>query len=257
VDGQQIEVMRITQEAWCGKAPTERKVVVRFHPNVQYYTMEYDYLLRELRLGRDVVFFDSRGLSPTEFAPSEEGFYMDADAVYHKVRDEWGYLPQNTWITARCSGTTQAIYLRHRYQDDGFHMVLENPFERWSALIARQGWPLSSMGLSAMDSLRSQDPLTLAKAQEHGFDLYVDHFDNMRKLQAISKNLHHTRVVIISTLTDKLIGQGPADAVEAAAARTMEVYHLKYPGQDPAVDGHFEDVFSNSDIVTTYSELVT
>lgn len=240
---------------------SEREVVIRHHPNVHYYSQEKEYLINHLSMGKDVVFFDSRGLSPTSLPPSEEGLYMDADAVYLKVRDGWGYRPEQIWLAARCSGTTQAICLRHRYPNDPFNMVLEDPFERWSALIGRQVWPLSAMGLSAMNAIRSNNPITLAKAEEFGFNQYVDLFDNIRKLDAIPKKLEGSRVVIISTDTDCLIGQDAAGVVAIAVARTMEVFHLKYKGKNPKVDGHFEDVFleqpSGPDVFSAYSQLLS
>ncbi len=239
--------------------PSETKeVIVRFHPNVHYYVTEPEYLINHLAIGKDVVFFDSRGLSETTFPPTEEGFYLDGDAVYKQVRDVWGYSPDKIWLGARCSGTTQVINIRKTYQDDPFHMVLEDPFERWSALIERQAWPLNQLGLSAMESLRSQDGATLSRASEAGFS--SDLFDNMAKLRSISKPLTGSRAVIISTDTDRIIGTEAAPEVAKAVARLMETRHLKFNGP-PGTDGHFKDVFleerNGDEVFAAYSRMIT
>lgn len=236
----------------------DREVVIRFHPYVHHYPYEKKYLLNHLAMGKDVVFFDTRGLSKTTFAPSEEGLYMDADAVYRQVRDEWGYQGKNIWLTARCSGTSQATYLRHRYQDDGLNLVLENPFERFADIIQRQFWPLNWMGMSVMSSLESTDPETIVMASR-SINRYVDQFDNIRKLAAMPrKPLDGSRVIVISTDTDQLIGTDAAPSVALTAARTAKVFHLKHQGKDPQKDGHFEDVFlTDPNLYSAYSQLMT
>lgn len=237
----------------------ERNVVLRCHPNVHYYSFERKYLINHLAMGQDVVFYDTRGLSRTEFSASEEGLYLDADAVYNHMRHSFGYEGKNIWVTSRCSGSTQATYLRHRYLDEKVNIVYETPFEKYEHIVAYQAWPISSMALSVMDSVKTSDELTKQKAKELKIDYYADQFDNIRKLQSMPrKALDGSRVIVISTDTDRLIGEGPAEKVAKLSARTAATYHLKHRGTDPTKDGHFEDVFlHDAQLYAAYTEIMT
>ncbi len=237
---------------------SNRGVVLRCHPMSHFYPFEKKYLINHLAMGKDIVFFDSRGLSKTEYAPSEEGLYFDADAVYRKMRDDWGYKGNDIWVTSRCSGSTQASFLRHRYQEDGVNIVFENGFKSYTSLVSRQFWPVNWMGLKRLECIESQDPKTVLLASGD-VSRYVDHFDNIRKLEAMPRNsFNGSRVIVLSTDTDKTVEPDAGQALARAAARTAETYYLRYRGKSRCTDGHFEDMFLKDEkLFASYSQIMS
>jgi hypothetical protein len=80
-----------------------------------------------LGMKQDFCFFDNGNTWKNQGrSPSEEGFYLEIEAVYEKIKDE--YPPERLWTGGSCGGAPVAAYLKRRLHDQGINFFVEQSF---------------------------------------------------------------------------------------------------------------------------------
>ncbi|HSX03368.1 MAG TPA: hypothetical protein VLG76_01420 [Rhabdochlamydiaceae bacterium] len=76
---------------------------------------------------QDLCFFDNGNTwKNSGRAPSEESFYLEIEAVYNKIKDE--YPVDRLWVGGSCGGTPVAAYLKRLLHHQGVNFFAEQSF---------------------------------------------------------------------------------------------------------------------------------
>ena len=77
---------------------------------------------------QDLCFFNNGNIwkSSGRPSPSEETFYLDIEAVYNRIKDN--YSPQNIWVGGSCGGAPVAGYLKMLLHEEGVNFFAEQTF---------------------------------------------------------------------------------------------------------------------------------
>jgi hypothetical protein len=76
---------------------------------------------------QDLCFFDNGNTwKNSGRPPSEEGFYLESEAVYEKIQNE--YPMDRLWVGGSCGGGPVAAYLKRRLHDQGVNFFVEQSF---------------------------------------------------------------------------------------------------------------------------------
>jgi fermentation-respiration switch protein FrsA (DUF1100 family) len=104
----------VTISGWYIPAKDEKGTVVFCHGNagnVSHF-LEHIKVLNGLRLS--VLAFDYRGYGKSDGAPSEKGIYLDAEAAWDYLVNEYGKTPQNIIVVGHSLGGAVATELAMR-----------------------------------------------------------------------------------------------------------------------------------------------
>lgn len=115
---------RIT--GWFIPADNARGVVLFCHGNAGNISgrLETIRIVHELRM--DLLIFDYRGFGQSTGAPSEEGTYLDAMAMWRHLTEERGIAPERIVVFGRSLGGAVAAWLAERAAPAG--LVMESAF---------------------------------------------------------------------------------------------------------------------------------
>jgi len=90
-------------------SPESNKVVIYFHGNAGNIYHRIPSLFQLHKLGVNVLGVSYRGYGKSEGKPTEEGIYLDGEAVYQYVIDEMNIPIKNIILFGRSIGSTVAI----------------------------------------------------------------------------------------------------------------------------------------------------
>jgi len=80
---------------------------------------------------QDLCFFDNGNIWKNEGRPvSEGGFYLEAEAVYEKLRAK--YSLDQLWVGGSCGGAPVAAYLKWRHHGEGINFFTEDSFPNFN-----------------------------------------------------------------------------------------------------------------------------
>ncbi len=102
------------------------RVVLFCHGNGGNIGHRLDTLRIFHELGLAAAVFDYRGYGESEGAPSEEGTYRDAEAVWHWLKEDKGVEPRDIVVWGRSLGGAVAAWLAREKNPGG--LVLESTF---------------------------------------------------------------------------------------------------------------------------------
>jgi len=226
----------------------ESRLMIRCQPGI-FSAFDRKYVAKHLALGFDVLLFDGRGFDEkSKFSPSEEGMYLDGKAVFDHYQKH--YLDGKIWVSGFCLGGATATYLRSTYAHLGVHLVMENPFHSYEAVIENQGWFASWLGKKLLHNLQAERGSQAAQRMQG----VADFFNNERKLRDIKgAALPKAKTIIIDTDTDWVMPKTSAKRLKAAAKKAATVYHITHKGI-PGENGHEERPLSNPTVWEEYAE---
>ena len=147
------------------------KVLIYFHGNAGNIYHRIPSLVQLQRFGVNVVGVSYRGYGKSEGTPSEEGVYLDGDAVYKYVTEELGFDQSNIIIFGRSIGTTVAINTSQHKEIGG--LILVTPLTSGKAQ-AKAG------GLGVISSIDGNSFDNLTKIKNVKAPLLVIHGTNDR-----------------------------------------------------------------------------
>jgi fermentation-respiration switch protein FrsA (DUF1100 family) len=130
--------------AWWIPAEEARYTFVLFHGNASNIAGRlgiYEYL-RSLPV--NVLAVEYRGYGKSEGAPSEAGFYRDAEAAYSYLTRSRGIVPERIVAMGQSLGTAVAAHLAAQEPVGG--VVLIAPFPSAAAVARRMYWFLPGLG---------------------------------------------------------------------------------------------------------------
>ena len=121
------------------ETPKHKNVIFFFGWNNQ----EVSSMIAEATSWKDwmTVLINYRGYGESEWTPSEQGFYTDAEKIYDTVRPTWKII-----IMWRSIGTGVATYLATTRKTDG--VILVTPYDSITS-VAEEKYPLLPMRLIA------------------------------------------------------------------------------------------------------------
>lgn len=152
--------------ALCPSGTANAPVVIQFHGNGESAAQNLWLAPVLAREGFDVFLAEYRGYGGNEGAPSEEGFYADAEAAIAWLAAE-GYGKDRVVIAGRSIGTGVAVEMAHRGR--GSALVLVSPFTRIVDLARRMVGPLATQFVwDKFETLAKMPDLTLPVAVIHG-----------------------------------------------------------------------------------------
>lgn len=96
------------------------------HGNAGNIIHRLENLAELYRLGLSVFLFDYRGYGRSEGRPSEAGFYQDAEAAYHYIRQQRRIPPNRLVVFGRSLGSAVAADVVSHHPAAG--LIMESPF---------------------------------------------------------------------------------------------------------------------------------
>lgn len=109
---------------WYIPQPQSDHVLLFFHGNAGNISHRRESIEIFHRLGLNVLIIDYRGYGRSQGKPSEQGFYLDADASWRFLTEKKGFAPKQIIIFGRSLGGTVAARLAAGVQSRG--LILES-----------------------------------------------------------------------------------------------------------------------------------
>ena len=209
--------------------------ILRSHSPTESYAMERTYIGRHLGVGCDVCVYDyrctweSRGKEP-----SEGGYYLDAKAVYKRLKNTHGYEPTEIWASGYCLGGAVSASLKQRYHEEGINYIGENTFASLEETIDNQMWPARALGNFAIDAICSKDRAITSRVEQ-------DHFNTARKFWRLKKSENAGISLILNTDNDKTLAQDTHGRLVRSAKNCGRVFGFLRNHPLSHKDGHGED----------------
>jgi len=128
------------------------KILIYFHGNAGNIYHRIPSLVQLRRFGVNVIGVSYRGYGKSEGTPSEEGIYLDGDAVFKYITAELGFAQSNIIILGRSIGTTVAMNISQHKEIGG--LILVSPLTTGKAQAKAGGLGvISSLAGNSFDNL--------------------------------------------------------------------------------------------------------
>jgi uncharacterized protein len=196
--------------AWFAAVPAAPATLVWSHGNGGNIGGRADVLLALAARGVSVLAYDYRGYGKSEGRPSEEGVYLDAEAVYDSERAR-GVPAERIVSLGESLGGAVSIYLATRRPCAG--VVVVSAFTSLGAVARRHYGPIAVLAGNRFDSLARLRQLTVPLFVAHGDQDEIVPFDLGAQLFAAAhepkrffraRGAHHNDVFATPGLIDAI-----------------------------------------------------
>lgn len=143
-----------------------KKLLIYFHGNAGNIYHRIPSLLQIHNTGVSVIGVSYRGYGKSEGDPSEEGIYLDGEAIYQHAVERMGFSKENIILFGRSIGTAVAINIAQNKQLRG--IILVTPLTSGSDLA-------KAIGLGAVASLAEGSFNNITKVENIKSPLLVIH----------------------------------------------------------------------------------
>ncbi len=126
----------IKLSGWYVPVIEAKNVVIFFHGNAGNISHRLESIALFHRLGLNVLIFDYRGYGLSQGTISEQGIYLDAEAVFAYLVQERGFKPEQIIIFGRSLGGAVATWLAQKHPPQA--LILESTFTSIPDMGARQ-----------------------------------------------------------------------------------------------------------------------
>lgn len=145
------------------------KALIYFHGNAGNIYHRIPSLTQLQSVGVNVIGVSYRGYGKSEGTPSEEGIYLDGDAVFNYVTEELGFDKRNIILFGRSIGTTVAINTSQHKEIGG--LILVTPLTSGKAQAKAGGLGvISSVAGNSFDNLSKMKNVNVPLLVIHGTD---------------------------------------------------------------------------------------
>jgi len=104
-----------------------KKCFLLAHSTSNSFTSEWRRAGFYIGAKQDLCFFDNGNTwKNTGRPPSEKSFYLEIEAVYEKIKDNYSY--EHLWVGGNCGGAPVAAYLKQRFHEHGINFFAEQSF---------------------------------------------------------------------------------------------------------------------------------
>jgi len=193
---------------WFIPAKTPRAFLIFCHGNGGNISHRLEKLVMFNNLNLDVLIFDYRGYGTSKGRPSENGLYLDAEAVYEYMKNEKGAPPERIIIYGESLGGAVAVDLASRHETGG--VIIEGGFT------------------SVKDMAKKIFPFIPTF-------IYKSRFDSLEKIKAVK-----TPKLIFHSADDEVVPFELGKALYDAAEEPKEFVEIK--------GGHNEAFFSSQEV---------
>lgn len=204
------------------------RVMMLCHSPGRAACMGREEIAHYLLAGHDVVIWDPRGTAESTGTPSEGGYYLDAEAVYHHIIRQ-GYEANDVYVSGYCKGAAIAAHVKREFHDRGVNLIMSNPYTSMKEVVEGYGWfgwLGARYGLPAIQSIDSE--ITTRTTQ--------DFFDNVAKLKNLP--LSNGKFIFIHTDTDKMMPRGTVSRLIEAVHTAGPIHEILHVHKNPRENGH-------------------
>jgi alpha/beta superfamily hydrolase len=233
-----------------GKHPERNHACfMRCHSPGRSYGMDKKYISRHLSARKDLCLFDYRGTHKSIGTPSEGGYYLDAEAIFHELLQRHSYQPQQIWVTGFCLGGAVAAFLKVKYHDLGIHYVGENTFTSLLSVIDNQIQPFAYMGRIAIHAIKTLEASITSRVEQ-------DEFNTLEKFSKIKSERKNAICVFINTDADTILPKNSGEKLYSSASKTntaFQITHISTRRNNP----HVDHVFDEDRVWDKYLEIIS
>ena len=116
----------VRTHGWFLRHSESNKVLVYFHGNAGSIFGRFPWALQLMNAGVNVLMVEYRGYGRSEGDPDEQGFYLDAEAVWSWLTSEMNYEPSDIVLYGKSLGGGPASELALRYNPGA--LILQSTF---------------------------------------------------------------------------------------------------------------------------------
>jgi fermentation-respiration switch protein FrsA (DUF1100 family) len=228
---------------------SNRACFLRCHSPGRCYGMDKKYISKHLGIKKDLCLFDYRGTHHSTGTPSEGGYYLDAETVFHELLHRHSYSPHQIWVTGFCLGGAVGAFLKTKYHDLGIHYVGENSFTSLLSVINNQIQPFAYMGKIAIHAIKSLDPAITSRVEQ-------DEFNTLEKFRKVTAEKKNAICVFINTDADKILPENSGGRLYLSASKTnsaFQIIHVSTQQNNP----HVDQVFDDEKVWSKYLEIIS
>lgn len=219
------------------KRPKEGQCVIRCNSPTESYPIGKRDAMRFVFLGLDVLLFDYRGTWKSKGIASEGGYYIDAEAIFEKATNTFGYQPKDIWLSGFCEGGAVATYLKKKYHKLGVNLFVQNAFDTMENVLRQQVFPASHIAHLGIDGIKSDDPKITSRVEQDGFN-------NIYKLESLDTK--EGIGIVVHGGPDRVIHPDSHKRFVAAAEKvTTKTCAITFEHPDPTECRHRFDVLSD------------
>ncbi len=222
---------------------------MRCHSPGRCYGMDKKYISRHLSARKDLCLFDYRGTHNSTGTPSEGGYYLDAETIFHELLNRHSYQPQQIWVTGFCLGGAVAAFLKTKYHDLGIHYVGENTFTSLLSVINNQIQPFAYMGRIAINAIKSLESSITSRVDQ-------DEFNTLEKFSKVNSERKNAVCVFINTDADTILPKNSGERLYLSASKTntaFQIIHISTRQNNP----HVDHVFDEERVWNKYLEIIS
>lgn len=148
-------------------SPASEKLLIYFHGNAGNIYHRIPSLIQLQNFGINVIGVSYRGYGKSEGRQSEDGIYLDSDAVFRYAVEQLGFTEDNTVLFGRSIGTATAIHAAQDKKLSG--VILVTPFTSGKAIAGTNGigW-LSFIAGESFNNIDKVDKITSPLLVIHG-----------------------------------------------------------------------------------------
>ncbi len=220
---------------------------LRCHSPGRSYGMDQIYIGRHLSLQKDLCLFNYRGTHCSQGVPSEGGYYLDAETLFHELIATHSYQPEQIWVSGFSLGGAVAAYLKAKYHDRGINYVGENTFDSFEKLIDHLIWPANSLGKWVICSILSTTPSIRGRVKE-------DFFNTISKFNSLKPTSKQSVSVIIDTKHDPILPNGSAQMLHKTLQQIGPAYLISHTSNGFS-NPHGDDLYDDEQLWKKYSSI--
>jgi pimeloyl-ACP methyl ester carboxylesterase len=203
--------------------------------------MERRFIGLHLAAGYDITLWDPRGTYQSTGKASVGGYYLDAEAVLAKVREQ--VATNRIYVSGYCKGAALACHLKKKFHAEGINLVISNAYTSMKEVVEGYGWIgrlAARYGLNAL-----KDP---------NLSIPQDDFDNVEKLRNLP--LSNGKCVFIHTDTDQMMPPNTVAKLTAAFANAGPVQEILRKHPNPEENGHMQPPYEDPNVWIRYIQAV-
>ncbi|NOY72669.1 MAG: alpha/beta hydrolase [Gammaproteobacteria bacterium] len=145
------------------------KLLIYFHGNAGNIYHRIPSLLKLSQLGVNVIGVSYRGYGKSDGDPSEEGIYLDGQAIFQYAVERMGFSKENIIIFGRSIGTTVAINTAQNKKIGGVILVTPLTSGKDQAKVGGL-WAISSLAGNSFDNFTKIENIDSPLLVIHGTD---------------------------------------------------------------------------------------